>query len=318
MRTFLLMLTLLPLLVRPLLCGAEEHDTTQLKDSSMASSNSGAFPADLPKKWNETGRKFVEINAYAGPSFANSGGVGAGARLLIDDIQATEEGFGLNWEAVFGGGFYPGGGTYSGGSLPREMQAQVIGGAAMATGYYGVEGLKNGISPHLLLEFISLSSTVIGTIEQMVSYNPSLELGLHGRNDGSQEFWSTQVNFGINYSYTTGALAKLNPSGGTTYTFLAPFGAVEGFFDKKLTENVYLRFEGTVSAIFDSLGSYGSRSIFQVNTHAFLKIGPTLYTGPAFLYTDQQRTADFATRTYVPSAPQYSVSWLLGGTVAAF
>lgn len=285
----------------------------------LLAQNEGAFPADTPKSWDGNGRRFVEINFYGGPSWANSGGFGVGGELTIDDLRATEEGIGLNWEAAFGGGFYPGGsGHYGSSNAKQQLQGQVLGGGAVAWGYYGIEGMKNGVSPHALLEFLDLEITVIGNIEQMYSYNPSVEVGLHGRDAGNDQTWFVNALVGGQFSYVTGDLQKLHDDGSINHWLIAPSAAFEVTADQRLTNFLYLRFLGVLSNTFDFLGPYGYRNIFQVIANAFLKIGSTVYTGPSFLYTNQQKTADPASKTYVSATPEYSISWLVGGTVAAF
>lgn len=289
------------------------------EDAGQSKQNQGAFPSDTPKVWEGTGRRFVELNFYGGPSWANSGGFGIGANLTVDDLRATEEGIGLNWEAAFGGGFYPGGsGHYGSDNAKQELQGQVVGGGAVAWGYYGIEGLKNGVSPHALLEFVALEVTVIGSIEQMYSYNPSIEVGVHGRNEDDDESWFFNVLGGAQVSYVTGDLEKLHDDGSVNHWLLAPAAAVEVTADQRLTDFLYMRFTGILNNTFDFLGPYGYRNIFQVIANAYLKLGPTVYTGPSFLYTDQQKTADPATKSYIDATAQYSISWLVGGTIAAF
>lgn len=280
--------------------------------SAQASKEIGAFPSDNPKKWREKGRQAVEIDLYGGPSISNSGGGGLGFRGVIVNRQASQSNFGLKWAFGGGGGFYDAGGSVS-------SQVQIVAVGLAGVGYYGVKGLKDGAAPHVLADFLLFSIDYIGHVESLYSYTPGLEIGMHGRDAATSSLWTAQVRGGMSFSYVSGALQKIGLNGGTNNSIIGPFVSAHAFVDKHVTRRVFLRLGFSLQDTIDSLSPLGgSRQIIELRTHAYVKVGPTLYTGPEFLYTNPREIADFATRTYVPAVAQYSLTWLIGGAIGGW
>ncbi len=277
-----------------------------------------AFPSDKPMLWNESDRRQIEIDVYGGPAFANSGGFGLGAEVDIEDLRATKEGLGIDWQGSFGGGYYFGG-PHNYGAGAQQAEGQLLGGIALALGYYGQKGMRNGVSFHAFLEGLALNATLIGNIEQMVSFAPSFQVGLHGRKRETNATWMAQGVLGVNWSYVNGQLEKLSSSGSTIHSFFDPYFGLEASMDAPVWNLFFLRCSLVVSDTLDTIWLQGRnqlRHILQGNFNLFVKVGPTLYFGPAFYYTNQQWTANPVTQVYDRAVAQYSVGLLLGGALS--
>ncbi len=268
----------------------------------------GAYPADEPKVTKKDGRRAIEIDLYVGPSYSSSGDAGLGLRASIVNHEATPKSFGLKWFASGGGGWYalgPG----------VQNQVELLGNAEIGVGYLGIKGLEDGTAPQAFLNFLSLGADVLTQVQSIYSYTPNLQVGVLGRSAATASSWNFHLHLGGNVSYVTGILAKLGPAGQPVDWLVDPWAQLSLSSDLHLSNTVFLRLGANVGDTVDSLGAAGLRHLIEARLHAYLKIGKTLWTGPALVFDDFGREADFATGTYVPAAPIYTLTWLVGGAL---
>ncbi|MHB1846000.1 MAG: hypothetical protein ACYCWW_14335 [Deltaproteobacteria bacterium] len=268
----------------------------------------GAYPADEPTVTKHEGRRALEIDLYVGPSYSSSGDLGLGVRASVVNHEATPKSFGLKWFAAGGGGYYalgPG----------VQNQVELLGNAEVGVGYLGIQGLEDGTAPQAFVNFFSLAADVLTEVQSIYSYTPNLQVGLLGRDAASASTWNVHLHLGGNLSYVTGQLEKLGPSGQPVSWLVDPWAQLSLLTDLHVTDRVFLRLGANVGDTLDSLGPAGFRHIIESRLHAYLKIGPTLWTGPALVLDDIGREADFATGAYVPAPAVYTLSWLIGGAL---
>ncbi len=269
----------------------------------------GAFPTDVPQRYGANGRRAIELDLYLGPSYASTGAGGLGLRAAVVNHQANPKNFGLKWFAAAGGGYYPVG---LGGVA---NQTELLGNAEVGIGYLGIVGLEDGTAPQAFANFLSVSADVLTRYEAIYSYTPNLQVGILGRNAKNDDAWNLHLHLGGNFSYLTGQYEKLGPGGAPENWLADPWAQLSLSTDLYVSRLVFLRLGANVGDTIDLLGADGVRHIVESRVHAYLKIGRTLWTGPALVFDDAGKIADFQTGTYVPAPPIFTVSWLIGGAL---
>ena len=268
----------------------------------------GAFPSDEPHRMEDHGRRAIELDLYLGPSYSSSGDAGLGIRAAVVNHQATPKNFGVKWFLSGGGGFYdfgPGVGN----------QYELLGTGEVGVGYLGLTGLEDGTAPLLFVNFLSLSADVLTQVQSIYSYTPNLQIGFLGRDARTSDSWNVHLHLGGNASYVTGELEKLGPSGALQRWLIDPWAQLSALADLNLTSKIFLRLGANLGDTIDFLGPAGVRHIIEARLHAYLKLGPTLYTGPTIVFDDPGRVANPVTESYDPASPSYTITWLLGGAL---
>ena len=285
--------------------------TEELTKTNDQEPTGASFPMDNPQNTKEGGKRLGEIDLYLGPSYSNVQGIGIGYNASVYTQDASPKSFGFKKAAIAGGGVY-----YDSTNHPA-FEPQVTGIGKFAWGYYSLEGMKDGFGPHVLLDFLMINLSYLGDQTSSLSYTPAIELGLHGRVASTKTFWAVQLEPSVSFSYNSGALTTISNSGQAQYTMIAPLFIARAFLDTPLSSKQHLRLGGYIYETFDNLGKYGSRQMTQIVAFGLIKFGSWFYTGPQFIYYNADKVANLSTRQYLPATAEYSISWLLGGALAA-
>ncbi|MHB8417793.1 MAG: hypothetical protein ACYDCL_06940 [Myxococcales bacterium] len=270
----------------------------------------GAYPADEPQPAGHSGLKEIELDVFAGPSYSNTGGAGVGVRTAIYDHQASPHNFGLKWFASAGGGLYALGGSVG-------TQGEVLATGEIGVGYLGIKALQDGTALQAFLNFLSLNVDSLTHVQGLYSYTPNLQIGILGRSAKTSSNWNVHLHLGGSFSYVTGALEKISPTGGVASWLIDPWAQLSLSTDLHLSSKVFLRLGANIGDTVDFLGgSNGVRQIFETRGHAYFKLGKTIYTGPSVVFDDPQKVAVFVPApAYVTAPASYTLTWLVGGAI---